>query len=120
MPTKWSKGVAALMAGLVALAAPAAAQPKTEVTFARFFGACEADYGSNIDLTRARGECGVITTLINKFNAENTEGIVVKPQVIEWGPYYQQLTSRIAARDIPAIAVMHSAQIGDFIRARVV
>ena len=113
-------GIAA-MAGLLALAAPApaAAQPKVELTFARFFGSCEADYGSNTDLSRARGECGVITTLINLFNATNKDGIVVKPQVIEWGPYYQQLTSRIAARDIPAVAVMHTAQIGDFIRARV-
>ncbi len=121
MATRLGKGVlAAMAAGLAALASPAGAQPKTEITLARFFGSCEADYGTNTDLSRARGECGVITTLVNKFNAENKEGITVKPQVIEWGPYYQQLTSRIAARDIPAIAVMHTAQIGDFIRARIV
>jgi len=104
----------------VAMSGAVQAQPKTEVTFARFFGTCEADYGTNTDLSRARGECGVITTLINKFNAENTDNIAIRPQVIEWGPYYQQLTSRIAARDVPAIAVMHTSQIGDFIRARVV
>lgn len=112
--------LAAVAAGLIGLGGPAVAQPKTEVTLARFFGSCEADYGGNTDLSRARGECGVITTLVNLFNATNKEGILVKPQVIEWGSYYQQLTSRIAARDIPAVAVMHAAQIGDFVRARIV
>lgn len=97
----------------------ARAQEKTEITLARFFGACESDYGSSTDVAQARGECGVITTLVNLFNATNKE-IVVKPQIIEWGPYYQQLTARFAARDIPTIAVMHSAQVGDFVRARVV
>lgn len=113
-------GLAAGTAALLLQPGGAGPQQRTEITMARFFGTCDADYGSNTDLTRARGECGVITTLINKFNAENKDGIVVKPQVIEWGPYYQQLTSRIAARDVPTIAVMHSSQIGDFIRARVV
>lgn len=98
----------------------ALAQAKTEITFARFFGACEADYGTSQDYKTARGECGVMTTLVNHFNATNTQNIVVKPQVIEWGPYYQQLTARIAARDIPTIAVMHTSQIGDFVRARIV
>ncbi len=101
-------------AGLVA--APAWAQKKTEITFARFFGACEADYGSSQDVAHARGECGVMTTLVNLFNATNKDNIVVKPQIIEWGPYYQQLNARLAAHDIPSIAVMHSAQLGDYTR----
>jgi len=121
MPLRFGLGVlAAAAAALLALAQPAYAQQKTEITLARFFGTCDADYGSNTDLSRARGECGVITTLVNLFNATNKDGVVVKPQVIEWGPYYQQLTSRIAARDIPAVAVMHTSQIGDFIRAHIV
>ena len=95
------------------LAGRRAAQQKTEITFARFFGACEADYGTNQDVEHARGECGVMTTLVNLFNATNKDNIVVKPQIIEWGPYYQQLTARIAAHDIPTIAVMHTSQIGD-------
>lgn len=97
----------------------ARAQSKTEITFARFFGACESDYGTSQDVAHARGECGVMTTLVNLFNATSKD-IVVKPQIIEWGPYYQQLTARLAAHDIPTIAVMHSAQIGDFVRAKVV
>lgn len=106
--------LAASLAGL--LAGPALAQPKTEITFARFFGACEGDYGTSQDVAKARGECGVMTTLVNLFNATNTENIVVKPQIIEWGPYYQQLNARIAAKDIPTIAVMHAAQLGDYTR----
>ena len=98
------------------MAAPSFAQPKTEITFARFFGACEGDYGTSQDVAKARGECGVMTTLVNLFNATNKDNIVVKPQIIEWGPYYQQLNARIAAHDIPAIAVMHTAQIGDYTR----
>ena len=98
----------------------ALAQQKTEITFARFFGACEADYGKSEDFAKARGECGVMTALVNHFNATNTDNIVVKPQIIEWGPYYQQLTARIAARDIPTIAVMHTSQLGDFVRSRLV
>ena len=66
-------------------AGPAAAQPKTEITFARFFGACESDYGTSQDVAHARGECGVMTTLVNLFNATNKDNIVVKPQIIEWG-----------------------------------
>ena len=105
---------AAAMAAL--LAGPTQAQQKTEITFARFFGACEGDYGNSTDVAKARGECGVMTTLVNLFNATNKDNIVVKPQIIEWGPYYQQLNARLAAKDIPAIAVMHAAQLGDLIR----
>ena len=102
--------------GATLMIGPAMAQPKTEITFARFFGACESDYGNVTDPTKARGECGVMTTLVNLFNATNKDNIVVKPQIIEWGPYYQVLNARIAAKDIPAIAVMHTAQIGDYVR----
>ncbi|MBL8699744.1 MAG: extracellular solute-binding protein, partial [Alphaproteobacteria bacterium] len=113
------KLIAGLALGASLFATDAMAQ-KTEITFARFFGACDSDYGTSVDVEKSRGECGVMTTLVNHFNATNKDNIVVKPQIIEWGPYYQQLTARIAARDIPNIAVMHTSQIGDFIRARIV
>jgi multiple sugar transport system substrate-binding protein len=111
---------AALATGALLVSINALAQQRTEITLARFFGTCEADYGRSQDVAAARGECGVMTALVNRFNATNTEGIVVRPQIIEWGPYYQQLTARLAARDVPTIAVMHTSQIGDFIRARLV
>ncbi len=116
----WRAMLGLAAASLAGTAAPVRAQEKTEITFARFFGACESDYGTSQDVAHARGECGVMTTLVNLFNATNMDNIVVKPQIIEWGPYYQQLTARLAAHDIPTIAVMHSAQISDFVRARVV
>ncbi len=112
--------MASLAVGATIFAVDVQAQQKTEITFARFFGACDSDYGTSIEVEKARGECGVMTTLVNHFNATNKDNIVVKPQIIEWGPYYQQLTARIAARDVPNIAVMHTSQIGDFIRSRIV
>jgi multiple sugar transport system substrate-binding protein len=98
----------------------AQAQEKTVVTLSRFFGACEADYGSINDAAKARGECGIITTLVNQFNATNTLNVVVKPQIVEWGPYYDQLTARIVAKDVPTIAVMHESVLGDFVSRKLV
>jgi len=107
--------------GLLACAAGSAlAQARTEITLARFFGSCEADYGKSIDVKAARGECGIITTLVNKFNATNKDNIVVKPQIVEWGPYYDQLTARIVARDVPTIAVMHESSLGDFVHRKLI
>ncbi|MBV9538322.1 MAG: extracellular solute-binding protein [Acidisphaera sp.] len=106
----------AVVAAALGWALPASAQQKTDITFARFFGACEGDYGNSQDVAHARGECGVMTTLVNLFNATNKDNIVVHPQIIEWGPYYQQFNARMAAHDIPTIAVMHAAQLGDYTR----
>jgi multiple sugar transport system substrate-binding protein len=112
--------------GAIALALSAAlipavqAQDKTVVTFARFFGACEADFGTVTDVSKSAGECGIITALTNKFNATNKLNAVVKTQVIEWGPYYDQLGARIVAKDIPTIAVMHEAVLGDFVKRKLV
>ncbi|WP_020680166.1 extracellular solute-binding protein [Marinobacterium rhizophilum] len=103
-----------------ALTQPVAAQQETEVTLSRFFGSCEADYGSVADVTKARGECGIITALVNKFNTTNELGVVVKPQVAEWATYYDQLTARLAARDVPTIAVMHESVLGDFVARKLV
>lgn len=103
-----------LAAMATALLTPAHAQDKVEITLSRFFGSCEADWGKSTEVKKARGECAVITTLINQFNASNKEGIVVKPQVSEWGPYYDQLSARIVARDVPTIAVMHRTSLRDF------
>jgi multiple sugar transport system substrate-binding protein len=109
-----------LFALLAGVAGSAAAQPKTEITLARFFGSCEADYGKSTDVRAARGECGVITTLVNQFNATNKDNVVVKPQIVEWGPYYDQLTARIVAHDVPTIAVMHQSSLGDFVSRKLI
>lgn len=103
-----------------ALAGSLQAQQKTEITLSRFFGSCEADYGKSTDVKAARGECGVITTLVNQFNATNKDNIIVKPQIVEWGPYYDQLTARIVARDVPTVAVMHESSLGDFVNRKLI
>lgn len=116
-----SRGLLCCAMGSAALVAtPARAADKTEITLARFFGACEADYGKVTDVSKARGECGIITSLVNQFNASNKEGIVVKPEIAEWGPYYDQLTSRIVAHNVPTVAVMHQSVLGDFVARKLV
>lgn len=108
-------GILGLGLASLALAACGDKATTTEVSFARFFGSCEADYGKTTDVKQARGECGIITSIVNQFNATNKDGIVVKPQIIEWGPYYEQLTGRIVSGDVPTVAVMHESALGDFV-----
>ena len=118
MKKEFCKSALAVLIGVCCLSAQA--QQKTEITFQRFFGACDADYGKVVDVTKARGECGIITALTNQFNATNKDNIVVKTQTAEWGPYYDQLTARIIAKDIPTIAVMHESVLGDFVARKLV
>ncbi len=98
----------------------AQAQQKTTITFARFFGACEADYGKVNDATKGHGECGIITALVNEFNATNKDGITVQPQIIEWGPYYDQISARMVSGDVPDVSVMHESVLGDFVARKLV
>lgn len=88
------------------------AQDKTEISVSRFFGACEADYGTLTDVSKANGECGIVTALINKFNAESKD-THVKVDIVEW-PGYDQLTARIRSGEPPTISVMHEAVISDY------
>jgi multiple sugar transport system substrate-binding protein len=103
------------LALLLAAAAPAWAAP-VEISFARFFGSCEADYGNVTDPSTATGECGIITALTNKFNAEHRGQIVVRTQVVEHASYYSQLGARIVGRDVPAVAILHSSALNDFVK----
>lgn len=101
---------------VLALAGGTAAAAPTEISFARFFGSCEADYGKSTDTAHATGECGIITALVNKFNATNREQITVRTQVVEHGSYYSQLGARIVGRDVPAVAILHSSALNDFVK----
>lgn len=98
----------------------AQAAERTEITLMRFFGSCESKYGRTIDPRQATGECGIITALVNRFNATNTDGIVVRTDVAEWGPYYDQLNARLVAKDAPTISVMHESILGDYVRRKLV
>ena len=78
----------------------------------RFFGECTAEYGTTTELAKVEGECGIITSMINKFNAENP-GIPVSQNVVAW-PGYPQLTAQVAAKDPPDIVTMHSGVMSDY------
>ncbi|HEX3761008.1 MAG TPA: extracellular solute-binding protein [Kofleriaceae bacterium] len=116
--SKISCALGGVVLGAVALAA--CGEKKTELSFTRFFGSCEAEYGKVTDVKQARGECGIITSIVNQFNATNPDHVVVKPQIVEWGPYYDQLSARIVSGDIPAVAVMHESALGDFVARNLV
>ena len=78
----------------------------------RFFGECGAVYGRTTDVSKVEGECGIITTMINKFNADNPR-TPVSQNVVAW-PGYPQLTAQTAARDPPDVVTMHSGVISDY------
>ena len=62
--------------------------------------------------SKAEGECGIITTLVNRFNAENPD-IHIDVNVVAW-PGYPQLTAQVAARDPPDLVTMHEGVISDY------
>ena len=108
-------------AALLAACSPTPDDPsRTEITLMRFFGSCESKFGAVNDVRQGVGECGIVTTLVNEFNATNGEGIVVRTQIGEWGPYYDQLTARLVAKDVPTVAVMHESALGDYVRRKLV
>ena len=96
----------------VALASCAKPDNKTHLYLQRFFGECGAEYGGKTDITAAEGECGIITTMIDRFNAENPD-IHIDVNVVAW-PGYPQLTAQMAARDPPDLVTMHEGVISDY------
>jgi multiple sugar transport system substrate-binding protein len=85
---------------------------KTRIYLQRFFGECGAEYGSVTEVAKAEGECGIITSLVNKFNAENPD-LHVEVNVVAW-PGYPQLAAQVAARDPPDLVTMHAGVISDY------
>ena len=100
---------AALLAGSCT---PAPPDGKTEITLQRIFGACEAEYGRVDDVTKAEGECGIITALVNQFEKENPD-VRVRVNTVYW-PGYDQLTAQLAANDEPDLVTMHASVIPDY------
>lgn len=99
---------------IAALCAGAASAAPVEITLARFFGSCDAEYGRVTDPSQVSSECGIVTVLTNKFNAQNAGRIQVNTQIVEHAAYYQQLGARIVGGDLPTISIMHSSVLGDF------
>ena len=98
------------LAALLAGCAPADDRPTIVVQ--RFFGECGAVYGNSTDVAKADTECGILTTLINRFEAENPD-VRVKVNVVAW-PGYPQLAAQIAAGDPPDLVTMHQSVIADY------
>jgi multiple sugar transport system substrate-binding protein len=101
---------AALLAG--SCSKSAAKDERAEIYLQRFFGECGAQYGGTTDLSKVEGECGIITTMINKFNAENPD-VKVSSNVVAW-PGYPQLSAQMAAKDPPDLVTMHTGVISDY------
>ncbi len=112
-------GAALLAAGLAGCGARTPEAGKTEITLMRFFGSCESQFGQVNKASEGVGECGIVTALVNEFNATHPD-IVVRTQIGEWGPYYDQLTARLVSKDIPTVAVMHESALGDYVRRHLV
>ena len=104
--------IAAALFLALALGSCAPADHKTHLYLQRFFGECGAEYGGSTDISKAEGECGIITTMINRFNAENAD-IKIDVNVVAW-PGYPQLTAQMAARDPPDLVTMHEGVISDY------
>jgi len=106
------KRIAVALLLLLALGSCARGDHKTHIYLQRFFGECGAEYGGSTDVDHAEGECGIITTLINRFNAENPD-VHIDVNVVAW-PGYPQLTAQMAARDPPDLVTMHEGVISDY------
>ncbi len=91
----------------------------TTIQLARFFGDCADDVGASTDLSKAVGECPTITTLTNKFNAENKWGIKVQRLGgAAWDSYYDTLNTAFAGGNPPDVAIMHGSSLVDYARRK--
>jgi multiple sugar transport system substrate-binding protein len=106
------KRLAAPLLAMAALGSCAQGDHKTHLYMQRFFGECGAEYGASTDISKAEGECGIITAMVDRFNAENPD-IHVDVNVVAW-PGYPQLTAQVAARDPPDLVTMHEGVISDY------
>lgn len=97
---------------MLLLAACAKPDDRPQLVIQRFFGACQAEYGQVADPSKATGECGIITAMINQFRAQNP-GIRVVENTVFW-PGYDQLTAQLAANGAPDVVTMHSSAIPDY------
>ena len=102
----------AIAALLVASCGDGGRGDRADIYLQRFFGECGAQFGTTTDLSKVEGECGIITTMINKFNAENRD-VHVSSNVVAW-PGYPQLSAQMAARDPPDLVTMHTGVIPDY------
>jgi multiple sugar transport system substrate-binding protein len=106
--------LAAMLAAALALLSGSCARPddRVHIKLQRFFGACDAAYGASSAVEKADGECGIVTTLVNRFRAENPD-INVRVNTVFW-PGYDQLTAQLAANDAPDLVTIHASVLPDY------
>jgi multiple sugar transport system substrate-binding protein len=97
---------------LLVLTGCGVSQDPDEIVVQRFFGLCQAQYGSNVDVAKAETECGIITSLLNRFRADNPD-IRVRVSTVAW-PGYNELAAQIVTGDAPDVVTMHESAISDF------
>ena len=85
---------------------------RSEIVVQRFFGECGAVYGHSTDVRAADTECGILTTLINRFRQQNPD-VRVSINIVAW-PGYPQLAAQVAAGDPPDLVTMHQSVISDY------
>lgn len=102
----------AFLAVVLAVAGCGVSQAPNEIVVQRIFGDCRAEYGQEANVPAAHGECGIITTLLNRFSAENPD-IRVTVSTVAW-PGYNQLSAQLGAGDAPDVVTMHESAIPDF------
>jgi multiple sugar transport system substrate-binding protein len=102
----------ATLLSCVVLASCGVRQAPNEIVVQRFFGTCKAEYGNRTDVENAEGECGIMTTLINRFSAENPD-VKVRVSPVAW-PGYNQLAAQLASGDPPDLVTMHLSAISDY------
>lgn len=105
--------VLAALLMLAALAGCGVRQAPNEIVVQRIFGTCRAEYGNRTDVEKAETECGIMTTLINRFAAENPD-VRVRVSPVAW-PGYNQLSAQLAAGDPPDLVTMHFSAIPDYV-----
>lgn len=106
------RNILLLLLGAMLVGSCSRSEDKTTLIIQRFFGECGAVYGSTIDVSKAETECGILTTILNRFVKENPD-INVKINVVAW-PGYPQLAAQIAAGDPPDLVTMHQSVISDY------
>jgi multiple sugar transport system substrate-binding protein len=106
------KRLLATLVSCVVLASCGVRQAPNEIVVQRFFGTCKAEYGNRVDVENADGECGIMTTLINKFSAQNPD-VKVRVSPVAW-PGYNQLAAQLASGDPPDLVTMHLSAISDY------
>jgi multiple sugar transport system substrate-binding protein len=82
----------------------------TEITLARFFGACDETVTRIAD---ARGEACIVQAIIDGFNAANPE-IRVRTMPTGWRDYYQQIRAAYESGTPPDVHVLHRHRLAEF------